>query len=255
MTSLEKYIYKRAAHILVVTDGAKQNLLDKGVPDEKITVAPHWYDDADFRNIAAGARETIRAQQRWCDRFVVMFAGNIGALQGLDTVLRACQLVPSTSNILIAFVGDGSDKTRLLNLARELGVDNRVEFLSRQPQSAMGGYFAAADALLVHLRASSIASLVIPSKTIAYLAAGKPILMASVGAAADLVARAEAGITLSPDDPKALAQAAVDLANVSPAERDEMGRRGRRFFEHHFTKAATLPIYLDVLTKAANSRH
>jgi glycosyltransferase involved in cell wall biosynthesis len=254
MTSLEKYIYKRAAHILVVTDGAKRNLMEKGVPDAKITVAPHWYDDADFRSVPPDARETIRARHGWCERFVVMFAGNIGALQGLDTVLRACQLVPSTSNVLIAFVGDGSDKTRLLSLAKELGVDARVQFTARQPQSAMGGYFAAADALLVHLRASPLASLVIPSKTIAYLAAAKPIVMASVGAAADLVARADAGITVTPDDPAGLAQAVVEISHLLPAERDEMGQRGRRFFENNFTKAATLPIYLEVLRKSANGR-
>ena len=255
MTSLEKYIYRRAAHILVVTDGAKRNLMEKGVPDDKITVAPHWYDDVDLRNTASDARETIRGRHGWCDRFVVMFAGNIGALQGLDTVLRAAQLLLSTSNVLVVFVGDGSDKARLLQLAKDLGVDSRVQFIARQPQSAMGGYFAAADALLVHLRASSLAPLVIPSKTMAYLAAAKPILMASVGAAADLVTRAGAGITITPDDPNALAQAITVIANLPPAERAEMGQSGRRFFEDHFTKAVTLPIYLQLLRTSANRRH
>jgi colanic acid biosynthesis glycosyl transferase WcaI len=255
MTSLEKYIYKHAAHILVVTDGAKKNLIEKGVPGEKITVAPHWYDDGDLRNLAPAARQEIRARHGWCDRFVVMFAGNIGALQGLDTVLRACPLLPSTSKILMVFVGDGSDKPRLMSLAQELGIAGRVEFIGRQPQSEIGGYFAAADALLVHLRDSPLAPLVIPSKTVAYLAAGKPILMASVGAAADLVARAAAGITLTPDDPNALAQAAVEISNLPPAEQEAMGQRGRRFFQDHFTKAAALPLYLHVLRTSATRRH
>jgi glycosyltransferase involved in cell wall biosynthesis len=115
----------------------------------------------------------------------------------------------------------------------------------------MAGYYAAADALLVHLRESPIAPLIVPSKTVAYLAAGKPIVMASVGAAADIVSNAGAGVVLRPDDAKALAGALEAVSELSDAERALMGARGRAFFESHFTKRVTLPTYVAALKRVA----
>lgn len=251
MARLEKFVYDHAAHILVVTEGAKANLVGKGVPEQKITVAPHWYDDAELRQTDAAQRDIVRVGETWQDRFVVMFAGNMGLLQGLDTVVHACRELPLRSNILVAMVGDGVDTPRLRELAKDLAVDDRIRFITRRSPAEMARYFAAADALLVHLRASPLAPLIIPSKTMAYLAAGKPIVMASVGAAADIVAKAGAGLVLPPDDPKGLARAMTEMAELSVVERARMGQRGRQFFEANFTKDATLPVYIAALRRSA----
>jgi colanic acid biosynthesis glycosyl transferase WcaI len=251
MARLEKFVYSRAAHILVVTDGAKANLVGKGVPGTRITVVPHWYDDTDLRSLGQGEREAVRARVGWRDRFVVMFAGNMGLLQGLDTVVDACRGLPADSNVMVAMVGDGVDTQRLKSRAGELGINHRIQFVSRQPAAMMAGYFAAADALLVHLRASALSPLIIPSKTVAYLAAGKPIVMAGVGAAAEIVEKAGAGVVLPPGNPEALCKGMLKVAKLPPDQRQEMGRRGREYFEAHFTKRATLPIYLEALRGAA----
>jgi glycosyltransferase involved in cell wall biosynthesis len=250
MSVVERFVYRCADHILVGTDGAKSNLISKGVPGEKITVAPHWYDDSDWRLTGQVAREELRAREGWDGRFVVMFAGNLGMMQGLDTVVHACSHLPA--QVQVVFVGDGVDKARLVALTTELGVEDRVQFIERQPFAAMSAFFAAADALLVHLRASPTGELVIPSKTIAYLAAGKPIIMANAGASADLVKQAEAGVVLAPDDPRGLATAIADLLGTPAAQRDEMGKKGREFFEQHFTQEATLPIYREALARSAS---
>jgi glycosyltransferase involved in cell wall biosynthesis len=254
MARLEKMVYRRAAHILVVTEGAKANLVEKGVPPQKITVAPHWYDDHEVRNVPADARASIRARHGWTNRFIVMFAGNIGVLQGLDTVIRACRELPSASGVLVALVGDGVEVPRLRNLAEREGVTDRVVFVERQPAGEIGRYFAAADALLVHLRASPLAPLIIPSKTMAYLAAGRPIVMASVGAAADIVMRSGAGIVVPPDDPLQLASAFERVSSLTERERADMGDRGRQYFQEHFTKQAVLPVYMSALTSCAVGR-
>jgi glycosyltransferase involved in cell wall biosynthesis len=250
---LEKMIYRRAAHILVVTDGAKANLVGKGVPPEKITVAPHWYDHRDLTDVPPESRSSIRERYGWNDRFVVMFAGNMGVLQGLDTVIRASRGLPEDSRLLIAFVGDGVDVPRLRQLASQEGVAHRVVFIPRQPSAEIGGYFAAADALLVHLRASPLAPLIIPSKTMAYLAAGRPIVMASTGAAADIVTQAQAGLVVPPDDVDELRGAFVRMAALRDAERVRMGQCGLRYFEQHFTRETVLPGYISVLDRCVRA--
>lgn len=251
LSILERLVYRWADHILVVTEGAKANLQGKGVRGDKITVVPHWYDDKGLRLTTPEARNEIRGREGWDGRFVVMFAGNLGMMQGLDTIIRACAGFLPGSDLLVVFVGDGSDRERLESLARDLSVEDRVRFVGRQPSPAMGSFFAAADALLVHLRSSALSAMIIPSKTIAYFAAGKPIVMANVGASADLVELSGAGIVVPPDDPDALAAAIVDISTRAESERIKMAESGRRFFEENFTRAATLPKYIALLESAA----
>jgi colanic acid biosynthesis glycosyl transferase WcaI len=82
-------------------------------------------------------------------------------------------------------VGGGVDRAKLEKMAEEMKLDN-VRFMPRQPMHAMGSILAGADVLLVHLKDDPLFRITIPSKTQAYLAAGKPILMGVRGDAADL---------------------------------------------------------------------
>ena len=115
-----------------MTEGAKANLIGKGVPPEKISVAPPWYDDADMRHVAPSDRDAVRSHEGWHGRFVVMFAGNMGVLQGLENLVHAAQRLPADAGILIAMVGDGMDLPRLKQLVIELELTERVTFVERQ---------------------------------------------------------------------------------------------------------------------------
>ena len=116
LSRLERFIYRRAAHIFVVTRGARENLLGKGVNPEKVSVMPHWIDETKSAGVACETRERIRGTYGWTGKFVSLFAGNIGIVQGLDTVVRAAALLPRDNSCLISLVGDGADKQRLLTL-------------------------------------------------------------------------------------------------------------------------------------------
>lgn len=254
MATLERFVYHRAAHLLVVTEGAKQNLIGKGIPGDKITVMPHWVDESIFDEEARRRRESIRRELGWQDRFVVVFAGNLGLVQGLDSVIRAAALLPS-ERILIALIGDGSDRERLMAMAQELGVSDRVQFVERQPMSRMPQIMAAADTLLVHLRRSELSRYVIPSKTMAYLAAGRPILMAMEGAAADLVMDAGAGRTVAPDDPAALAEAIQAFSQLTDSERNAYSERGPVYLRKYLSKDVVVAQYEALLRRIAGGSH
>jgi glycosyltransferase involved in cell wall biosynthesis len=251
MYRLEKFIYRRAAHVLCVTEGARQNLIGKGVPPEKVTVMHHWIDEGIFSDVPLHERDELRARRGWSEDFVVLFAGNLGMMQGLDTVVRAGSEVRPGERIRFVFVGDGADLDRLQVLARELGTGDRVEFVERQPMTEMPRYFAAADALLVHLKQSELCKWVIPTKTLAYLAAGKPIVMAMEGAAADLVRDAGAGTIVPPDEPKALVEEIRRIAALPIRQRETYGTSGRKFLLSTMTRDRVIPQYEDVLRRAA----
>ena len=255
MSWLEKAVYRQADHLLVVTEGARQNLLRKGVPHEKVSVGKHWIDPGLFApERGGGARAAIRKEQGWDDRFVLLFAGNLGLVQGLDTLIDAAAAVPPSSNALIVIVGDGTDRQRLQDRVRELGLEDRVQFLARRPMAAMPPLFAAADALLVHLRKSELSRMVIPTKTLAYLAAGRPIVMAMEGAAADLVTHARAGIVLPPEDPSRLVEAIETMRTMAEPEREAMGGRATEYLSAHFAKDVVIPEYEALLQQLADAR-
>jgi len=243
LSMLERFIYRRAEHIFVVTRGARENLLEKGVNPEKVSVMPHWIDEIKSAQIDSETRQRVRQTYGWTHKFVSLFAGNIGIIQGLDAVVRAAALLPRDGGFLISLIGDGADKERLREIAKSLDVDDRIQFLDRQPAEEMPVLMEAADALLVHLKSAPLAHWVIPTKIFAYLSAGRPVLMAMDGAGADLVRDSGGGIIIPPEDAAALSQGIRSLRDLPPEDRAAMGRRGREYLVTKFSKRTVLAQY------------
>lgn len=250
MSRLERFVYRRADHILVVTEGARENLISKGVRPERVTAMPHWIDETLFAAADESLREQTRAEFGWTGRFVVLFAGNHGLVQGLTSVIEAAPLLRDT-NVRLAFVGDGSEKQRLVELAEKIAPAGIVEFIDFQPIERMPALMGAADALLVHLRRSELSKYVVPSKTMAYLAAGRPIVMAMEGAAAELIQSSGGGIVIPPEDPTRLVSTILELQAMSPEERQAMGARGTTYLRAHFSKSAIIERCEGILRRMA----
>jgi colanic acid biosynthesis glycosyl transferase WcaI len=250
LARLERVVYRLADHILVVTEGARQNLIEKGVPAEKVSVTRHWIDERIFTAVESGTRQAIRDRYGWGAQFVVLFGGNIGLVQGLDSVIDAAALLPDDSTRIV-IVGDGTDLSRLQERAATLGLQRRVQFLGRQASELMPSLFAGADALLVHLKKSPLSRLVIPTKTMAYLASGRPIIMAMEGAAADLVSAAGAGIAVPSEHPASLVEAIETMRRMPEGERAAMGARGAEHLATNFTRDTVVPEYEAILKASA----
>lgn len=254
MRKLERFVYRRAAHILTPTEGARRDIVAKGVPPERVTTLPHWVDETlfheRFSEDAVGAK---RNELGWGDEFVVLFAGNLGMVQGLETVVEAAVLLRE-SRVRFVFAGDGADRDRLEGLVAARRLGSKVSFLGRRPMAEMPALMGAADLLLVHLRPSELSKLVIPSKTMAYLAAGKPILMAMEGSAADLVREANAGFVIKPGDPRLLSEMMGRLAAMPKRDLDVLGASGRDYLRRNLSKATVIEKYERILQAAAGAR-
>jgi glycosyltransferase involved in cell wall biosynthesis len=210
----------------VISPGFRLNLLEKGVPDEKIRVISNWADTEYYQPAAQSPEILDRFGMR--GRFTILYAGTIGLAQGLDVVLdAAARLQVSTPDAEFVLAGDGIECERLRAEAVRRKLAN-VRFLGRLPGAAMSGLYACADVLFMHLRADPLFAITLPHKVFTYLAAGKPILVGGEGDAASLVTGAGAGIAVAPDDPEALAAAVVRLHAMSQAERETLGKNGRK---------------------------
>ncbi len=249
-----RFVYDRATQITVLSPGFREALVERGVPAEKVTVIPNWSDE---RALSAGAdAPSPRAALGLEGRFVVLFAGTMGVGQALDPVLEAAaRCLTRVPEAAFVFIGGGTERDRLERVATERGLAN-VRFLPRVPMEAMGPYLAMADGLLVHLRDDPLFRITIPSKTQAYMAAGRPILMGVRGDAAHLVREAGAGLVFDPESPDALTEAVAALAALSPEAREAMGAAGRDYYRRKLSLSAGVDAFEEVFTRARDAaRH
>jgi glycosyltransferase involved in cell wall biosynthesis len=168
--------------------------------------------------------------------FCVTFAGNIGAAQDFETVLNAAERLKEHKYIHWVIIGDGRMFQWVKRQVIKRGLSETVHLLGRYPAEAMPRFFALSDVLLVTLKKKPIFALTIPSKVQSYLACAKPIIAALDGEGAKVVEEADAGVTCSAENPKALVEAVLKLYNMSETARKEMGRKGRSYFEKHFER-------------------
>jgi glycosyltransferase involved in cell wall biosynthesis len=248
---LATFIYRRAAALTVNSPGFKQKLIGKGASADKIQVIPNWADEEIYRPLLPD--QQLGEQYGLIDRFNVIFGGNMGPAQGLQTTLEAAILLQDLGQIQFVFIGDGIDLPALQAAAQRRQLTN-VRFIERQPPGRMPYFFAWADALLVQLRNDPLFAITIPAKTTAYLACGRPILCAVPGDGADVIRQTKSGLTCPPEDPQALAETVRALYHMSPLEREEMGRAGRQAFLEQYRCQVLIDRY-ENLFHAVIERH
>jgi lipopolysaccharide/colanic/teichoic acid biosynthesis glycosyltransferase/glycosyltransferase involved in cell wall biosynthesis len=247
LDKLCNFVYRRARRITVLSPGFKQTLFDRGVPPEKLSVIYNWCDEKAMRPQDGPVARLGRP-----DRFSILFGGMMGFAQDIDSVLsaaRICQTATPKAEFL--FMGAGVDRPRLERIASEMQLEN-VRFFPPQPMHAMGAIFAGVDALLVHLKDKPLFRITIPSKTQAYLASGKPVLMAVRGDAADLIKRSQSGVVCEPSDPQSIADAVARLVETEPAVLSAMGRNGSKFYSNELSIATGVEKFIRVFEAAAN---
>ncbi len=231
--SSAKWVYRRAAALRVISPGFRNNLIEKGVPADKIHVIPNWADTELFHPEIPDPE--LARSLGFADRFNILYAGNVGPAQGLGTLIEAGMQLRNEPRIQLLIAGEGTDLARLRMLVREKGIEN-VKFLGRFPEKEMPNIFAMADASLVLLRDDPLFRITIPHKILAYMSCGKPIVGAVEGDAASLIREAKAGLTCQPENPLDLADAIRQLFNMTSLQRATMGENGRRTVLKSFSR-------------------
>jgi len=232
--SLNSYLH--ATHLVVLSQGMKVELISRGVPEKRISVIHNWCDEVNIRSIEKDV--ALSKSLSLEGYFIVMFAGTMGIMQGLDTILDAASLIKASyPDIKIILVGDGVERARLKQLARQRELAN-VCFMDRQPPEAMSSILSLADVMLVHLKDKPLFRYTIPSKVQAYMAAAKPVLLAVRGDAADIIRASGGGIVVEPDNPEALARGIVEMYRLPRADLKRIGALGARYYWRNMSMAA-----------------
>ena len=229
-TKIVQFLYRNSDKILISSKGFKESLIKKGDFDEKIIYFPNWADLAITENTKKIEIQKLK------DEFKIMFAGNIGIAQDLDTVLEAFQLIKEKNNfsIQLLILGDGRERVRLESWVKKQNLNDLVQFLGKKPIEKMSQYFAEADCMLVSLKDEPIFNLTLPAKIQAYMSQSKPIIAMMNGEGYNIIKEADCGVSVEAEDTKGLESAIMKIYNLSQDERNELGKNGYKYYSDHF---------------------
>jgi glycosyltransferase involved in cell wall biosynthesis len=250
LRSFTQRAYDRAAHVAVTAPGMRELLIERGVPAAKISVIYNWVDELVMR--PAEADEALRPRLGLTGQFILMYAGNHGAAQGLDVAIRAMDRLRADPRVHLVLVGDGSEKTALRDLAERLKLSS-VHFVDRVDADRIPGLMAAADLQLVSLADEALFRITMPSKVQSIMACAQPILLSAGGDAARAVETAGAGLTCRPGDPEALAIAIERAAGLPSTALAAMGRAGQEYYRAHLSEAVNSRALAEALRSAAGT--
>jgi len=225
LDQIERYLYRNADHIVTLLPLASEYIQAKGADPNKISWLPNGVD---LENVPQPEPPEPK------DEFTILYAGTHGLANGLDILLDAAAILSEkkqAQHIRFRLVGDGPEKPRLRSRAEQLGLRN-VSFEDPVPKQDVYRLLASGDALVAILKDADLFSKwgVSPNKIFDYMAVARPVLFA-ISAPANPVEEAGAGIAVPSNDPVAIANAVLKLAQMTPQERWEMGLRGRRYVE------------------------
>lgn len=241
-------IYSRSAAIAATSPGMVPLIAARGISLEKIAVATNWADESVFRP-SAPDRE-LAGQLGITRPFTLMYAGNMGQYQSLDTVLHAAERLRHRHDIGFALVGGGIEEQGLRDRARGMNLDS-VVFVPSVPFKKMTSVLALGDVHLVSLLDLPLSRATLPSKLQATMACGKPILGAVTGDPAEVIQRARAGEVVQPGDSAALATAVEAMADAPRGQLVEIGRRAREYYLNEFSEDVSVTRLLGLLRVAA----
>jgi glycosyltransferase involved in cell wall biosynthesis len=223
----------------------------KYASSEKLVYFPNSIDIKNFSAVGSVIPRALKSELE--SHFSVVFAGNIGTAQSVESIVEAASLLKQEAGLRIFIVGSGSMLEWVVSQKKSLQLDNLV-LPGRFPADAMPEIFECAAALLVTLNDEEIFSYTIPSKIQAYLAAGRPIIAALRGEGARVITESGSGLVCPPASGQMLATTILALKESSSVERDKMGGAGLKYFNENYDMDFQSGRLIDILTARLNRK-
>lgn len=226
---LTTFIYDNSRFILISSLGFKASICKKGDYEKKIVYFPNWADDSLTRFTEPADMPVLP------DGFRVLFAGNIGEAQDMDSLMQVALRLKNERDIQFCIIGDGRKKRFVEEFIKEHSLENTVHLFGRFPIEFMPSFFKRADLLLVTLKDSPIFNLTVPAKIQAYMNAGKPIVAMMNGEGPRIIAEARCGYSAVSGDIESMAKLITDMHRLSASELNRIGALGKEYCEKNFS--------------------
>lgn len=229
--ALETFVVRRADAVVVICEGLRQELLARGVPDEKITVVPNALPPEVFELPEEKSMSEVRRRYSQDDAWIIGFFGSFFEWEGIDELIRALpaviERVPK-AHLLLA--GGGRQEPALRELVDRLGLESRVTFAGRVPHDEVMALYGAVDVVAFPRVQDRLTDMVTPIKPLEAMAQGTIVVASDVGGHRELVQHEQTGFLYRAGDRGALARALVDVAEAGKHLGD-VRAKARQFVE------------------------
>lgn len=242
---ISKWIYKSADMTLVTSSMFKDYFKDTlNIHTSNINHLPQYAEDLFLQSEKDTLLESDATSETKTYNFV--FAGNVGDMQSVDTIVRAAYELRNHSDIVFHIVGDGSKLEYCKQLSKELTLNNTV-FYGRRPVSEMPDFYGMADAMLITLKDNKTLSYTLPGKIQSYMAAGKPIIGSINGETKRVIEESKCGFCCVAEHYKGLAQLILEFMDM--ADKDGMSSNALSFYKRNYSKERFMSLLDETLMK------
>lgn len=216
-------IYKTVDEIMYTSHSFLNYFTDyHGVSKEKLTYLPQYCEDL-FAKVESNYNR---------NHFDFVFAGNVGKMQSVETIIQAANLLKNDESITFHIVGDGSNLKKCQQMVDELKLKN-VVFYGKRPLEEMTQFYSLASAMIVSLTHNEIICKTLPGKVQSYMCAGKPIIACASGETKRIIEEAHCGLCCESDDYEALASIILQFKKMNL---EEMSFNSKEFYKKFFDK-------------------
>ena len=243
-----RFLYRRADHIVCVTEGIESWMREIGIPAEKLTTIKSGVGQ-DFLNSHSNG---IRKKYGWEDKYLILFSGTLGWVRPLETIVESARLLADDRQYHFVFVGDGQKRKSLELLTTQYNLKN-ISFIGLQPLEEIPYFLKAGDVLIECLKEAPVAKIALPTKIFEYMAVGKPILFGAIkGETSQFLDNAGGALTFSTADPEQLAGLIRSLYSKE-INGNDLGKRYHDYVTRYHTREIWAQRYLDLIQKIHQS--
>jgi glycosyltransferase involved in cell wall biosynthesis len=211
LEKLSFYLYTRADLIVSVTNSFKDNLIARGIKEDKIIVVTNGVDRFNYKPSLKD--QSLIDEFNLNNFFIVGYFGTHGMAHSLATILDAALILQENHKnhkIKFLFLGDGAEKNKLINIAKSIKLDN-ILFLDSVSKDKISKYWSLLDVSIVHLKKTNLFKTVIPSKIFECMGMGIPILLGVQGESETIIKKYSAGVLFEPENSNQLALKILSL--------------------------------------------
>ena len=245
---IENFTYKNADKIIVISDGFKRNIMAKGVPEEKIEVISNWIDTDEVHPVDKYKNSLYEEFGISRDKYIVLYAGNFGAAQGADIVLKVAEYLNKEKNIKFVIFGGGAYFQEAKAQAASLP---NVIINGLLPQERVSEVYSLGDVALITCKPGT-GNAGMPSKTWSIMACNTPIIASfdTDSDLADVIKASGAGQCVEPGNVEKLAEAILNEFNKNTTQLNL-----RDYVKRYASKEACVSRYIDELSSVAMERN
>lgn len=247
---IEKFvrkIYKDCDKILISSKSFEKHLIKKDVSLEKIIYFPNWADKEYELDVIMSLNEISVPSG-----FVVLFAGNLGYAQDLETLVEVVVSLREYENIHFVILGDGRKYEWLAREIEKRKISTNLHLYGQKSISEVKQYFAKSHVLYLSLRDEKLFEDTVPGKLQSYFIASKPIIAAIRGETELIIKDAQNGITCEPGNVEMIKEAIVKMFQMDESQRKQMGLNGYNYYWNNFSRKKLSDLILEKMQNEIN---